>query len=62
MAEDKPSREILKQLVERLDLLERVMGTNTARLHLIEQHLGIVRQQLRCNHRGRPRHPRRTRG
>src|SRR5260370_1147700 len=45
MAEDQPSREILKQLVERLDLLERVLGTTTARLHFIEQHLGIVRQQ-----------------
>src|SRR5258706_5441737 len=45
MAEDLPSREILKQLLERLDLLERVMGTNTARLHFIERHLGVVRQQ-----------------
>ena len=45
MAEDLPSREILKQLVERLDLLERVLGRNTARLHIIEQHLGIAVQQ-----------------
>src|SRR2546421_3677097 len=45
MAEDLPSREILKQLVERLDLLERVLGTNTARLHIIEQNLGVVLQQ-----------------
>jgi uncharacterized membrane protein len=45
MAEDLPSRELLKQIVERLDLLERVLGTTTARLHLIEQHLGLVRQQ-----------------
>ena len=45
MAEDLPATEILKELVERLDLLERVLGTNTARLHSIEQHLGIVRQQ-----------------
>jgi uncharacterized membrane protein len=45
MAEDLPSREILKQLVERLDLLERVMGANTARLHHIEQKLGLVHQQ-----------------
>jgi uncharacterized membrane protein len=44
MAEDLPSREILKQLVERLDLLERVLATNTARLHSIERHLGIVSQ------------------
>lgn len=41
MAEELPSREILKQLVERLDLLERVLRTNTARLHAIEQRLGI---------------------
>ena len=41
MAEDQPSQEILKQLVERLDLMERVLGTNTARLHSIEQNLGI---------------------
>ena len=45
MAEDLSSREILKQVVERLDLLERVLGTNTARLHIIEQHLGIVLPQ-----------------
>jgi uncharacterized membrane protein len=44
MAEDLPSREILKQLLERLDLMERVLGTTTARLHLIERHLGIVHQ------------------
>ena len=44
MAEDLPSREILKQLVERIDLLERVLGMTTARLHAIEQHLGIIRQ------------------
>ena len=43
MAEDPPSREILQQLLERLDLLERVLGTNTARLHSIERRLGIVR-------------------
>jgi uncharacterized membrane protein len=42
MAEDLPSREILKQLVERLDLLERVLGRNTARLRNLEQHLGIA--------------------
>jgi uncharacterized membrane protein len=42
MADDLPSQEILKQLVERLDLLERVLGINTARLHAIERQLGIV--------------------
>jgi uncharacterized membrane protein len=45
MAEDLPSPEILKQLIERLELLERVLGANTARLHLIERQLGIVRQE-----------------
>nr|MDQ2936461.1 DUF2339 domain-containing protein [Acidobacteriota bacterium] len=45
MAEDLPSPEILKQLIERLDLLERVLATNTARLHSIEQQLGIVFQR-----------------
>jgi uncharacterized membrane protein len=44
MAEDPSSRELLKQLIERLDLLERVLATTTARLHSIEKHLGIVRQ------------------
>src|ERR1700752_3467153 len=41
MAEDLPSREILEQLVERLDHLERVLQANTARLHLIERRLGV---------------------
>ena len=45
MAEDPPSREILQQLLERLDLLERVLQGHTARLYLIERQLGIVRQQ-----------------
>ena len=45
MAEDLSSREIMKQLVERLDLLERVLGRNTARLRNIEQHLGIALPQ-----------------
>jgi hypothetical protein len=45
MAEDLPSREILKQLVARLDLLERVLATTTARLHSIERHLGIGSQR-----------------
>src|SRR5678816_4048487 len=40
-----PSREILKQLVERIDLMERVLGAITARLHVIEKHLVIVNQQ-----------------
>ena len=41
-----PSQEILKILLERIELLERVLGENTRRLHSIEQHLGIVRQPL----------------
>ena len=47
MAEDLPSREILKQLVERLDLLERLLAAHTTRLHSIEKHLGIVSQRQR---------------
>ena len=45
MAEDLPAEEILKQISERLDLFERVLATNTARLHDIEKHLGIETQQ-----------------
>jgi uncharacterized membrane protein len=45
MADDLPSQELLKQLIERLDLLERVLGINTARLHAIERKLGIVSQR-----------------
>ena len=41
MAEDLPSREILEQLVERLDHLERVLQANTARLHAVERRLGV---------------------
>src|SRR5437764_12207171 len=41
MAEDLPSRDILEQLVERLDHLESVLQANTARLHLIERRLGV---------------------
>ena len=44
MAEDLPSREILKEIVERLDVLERVLKTNTARLHNLEQQAGIEAQ------------------
>ena len=44
MAEDLPSREILKEIVERLDVLERVLKTNTARLHNLEQQVGIAPQ------------------
>ncbi|HEV7681569.1 MAG TPA: DUF2339 domain-containing protein [Pyrinomonadaceae bacterium] len=42
MTDDQPSSELLKQLIERLDLLERVMGMNTARLHSVEKHLEIA--------------------
>lgn len=49
MAEDLPAEEILKQIVERLDTLERVLGSNTARLHFIELHLGMVLQQQPLN-------------
>ena len=48
MAEDLPAEEILKQISERLDLFERVLASNTARLHEIEKHLGVERQQQRA--------------
>lgn len=47
MAEELPAEQILKQLVERLDLLDRVFATNTARLYNIEKHLGIEPQPQR---------------
>ncbi|MEK6279701.1 MAG: DUF2339 domain-containing protein [Acidobacteriota bacterium] len=47
MAEDLPAEQILQQLIERLELFERVLATNTARLHDIEKHLGIEHQQQR---------------
>ena len=40
-----PSQEILKLLLERIELLERLLAANTRRLHSIEEHLGIVSQQ-----------------
>ncbi len=61
MAEDLPSREILKQLLDRIELLERVLGATTARLHAIEKHLGIVNQQQPLNkplaHESHQTHP-----
>ena len=44
MTED-PAEEILKQIVERLDLLDRVLASNTSRLHSLEEYLGIEPQQ-----------------
>jgi uncharacterized membrane protein len=41
MAEDQTSREILEQLVERLDHLERVLQAHTARLYAVERHMGL---------------------
>ncbi|HEX7955465.1 MAG TPA: DUF2339 domain-containing protein, partial [Pyrinomonadaceae bacterium] len=41
MAEDQTSREILSQLVERLDHLERLMQAQTVRLYAVERRLGI---------------------
>jgi uncharacterized membrane protein len=42
MAEDQTSREILEQLVERLDHLERVLQAHTERLYAIERRVGLV--------------------
>jgi uncharacterized membrane protein len=47
MAEDLPAEKILNQIIERLDLLDRVLATNTARLHDIEKHLGIAPEPQR---------------
>jgi uncharacterized membrane protein len=47
MAEDLPAEQTLKQLIERLEVLERVLGNNTARLHHIENYLEIVPQRQR---------------
>src|SRR5947209_9180592 len=41
MAEDLTSREILEQLVERLDRLESLLQAHTARLHAIERRMAI---------------------
>jgi uncharacterized membrane protein len=41
MAEDTSSRELLENIVERLDHLERILQTHTARLYAVEQRLGI---------------------
>jgi uncharacterized membrane protein len=41
MAEDTPSRELLENLVERLDHLEQILQAQTARLYAVEQRLGF---------------------
>jgi uncharacterized membrane protein len=41
MAEDQDAREILSQLVERLDRLERLLQAQTVRLYAVERRLGI---------------------
>jgi uncharacterized membrane protein len=41
MAEDQTQRELLSQLVERLDHLERLLQAQTARLYAVERRLGI---------------------
>jgi uncharacterized membrane protein len=41
MSEEQTSREILSQLVERLDHLERLLQTQTARLYAVERRLGL---------------------
>src|SRR5919199_7003301 len=41
MAEEQTPRELLSQLVERLDHLERVLQAQTARLYAVEQRLGL---------------------
>lgn len=41
MAEETPSRELLENLVERIDQLERILQAQTARLYAVEQTLGL---------------------
>jgi uncharacterized membrane protein len=41
MAEETPSRELLENLIERLDHLERTLQAQTARLYQVERSLGI---------------------
>ncbi|HVF45889.1 MAG TPA: DUF2339 domain-containing protein [Pyrinomonadaceae bacterium] len=41
MAEETPSRELLENLVERIDRLERILQAQTARLYAVEQGLGF---------------------
>ncbi|HEX6186387.1 MAG TPA: DUF2339 domain-containing protein [Pyrinomonadaceae bacterium] len=41
MAEDQTQRELLSQLVERLDHLERLLQAQTARLYAVERRIGI---------------------
>jgi uncharacterized membrane protein len=41
MSEEQTSREILSQLVERLDHLERLLQTQTARLYAVERRVGL---------------------
>lgn len=41
MAEETPSRELLENLVERIDHLERILQAQTARLYAVEQRLGF---------------------
>jgi uncharacterized membrane protein len=41
MAEDTPSRELLENIVERLDHLERTLQAQTMRLYAVEQRLGF---------------------
>ncbi|HEV7890486.1 MAG TPA: hypothetical protein VGP08_07600, partial [Pyrinomonadaceae bacterium] len=41
MAGETPSRELLENLIERIDHLERILQTQTARLYAVEQRLGF---------------------
>src|ERR1051325_6912541 len=41
MSEETPPRELLENLVERLDQLERIMQAQTMRLYSVERRLGI---------------------
>lgn len=53
MAEEQTSRELLERLVERLDHLERILQSNTARLHAVERRLGLEAPRLEVEPRQR---------
>src|ERR1043165_8573900 len=54
MAEDTPPRELLENLVERIDHLERILQAQTARLYAVEQRLGLEPRPLGIDAAQRP--------
>ncbi|HYE16602.1 MAG TPA: DUF2339 domain-containing protein [Pyrinomonadaceae bacterium] len=46
MPEDLPSRELVEELIRRIEHLELVLQSNTARLHAVERRLGLTGRPL----------------